>query len=132
MSQSDIENLRARYEAVTRGDRAAVYRDVQPGFTLKTPEQFPNAGTYHGSEEATRFVTEFWAPHEEVIVEPEEFFENADQIVVFLLARLRPKGSSAFLESRVANLWTFREGRPIRCEWFPHRDQALAAAGIEP
>jgi ketosteroid isomerase-like protein len=130
MSQSDIESLRARYEAVTRGDRAAIYRDVQPGFALKTPDQFPNAGMYLGSEEATRFVTEFWGAYEELIIEPEEFFENGDQIVVFLRPRLRPKGSSAFVESRVANLWTMRDGKPIRCEWFPHREKALAAAGL--
>jgi ketosteroid isomerase-like protein len=130
MSQSDIDALRARYEAVSRGDRAAIYRDVQPGFTLKTPDRVPNAGTYHGSQEAIRFVEDFWGPFEEVIIEPEEFRENGDQIVVFVRGRLRHKGSSAFVDIRVANIWTMRDGKPIRCEWFPERQKALAAAGL--
>jgi ketosteroid isomerase-like protein len=131
MSQADIESLRARYEAVSRGDRAAVYRDVQPGFTLKTPDRVPNAGTYLGAEEATRFMEDFWEPFEEVIIEPQEFLERGDQIVALLLVRNRYKGSSAFLEIRVAALWTMRDGKPTRCEMFPQPEQALEAAGIE-
>ena len=130
MSQADFEALRARYEAVTRGDRAAIYRDVHPGFTLKTPDQVPSAGTYLGAEEATRFVEDFWEPFEEVIIEPQEFRENGDRIVSLLLVRLRHTGSSAFVEIRVANLWTMRDGKPISCEWFPQREKALQAAGL--
>jgi ketosteroid isomerase-like protein len=130
MSQSDIEALRARYEAVSRGDRAALYRDVHPGFALRTPERGPNAGTYLGGEEATRFMEDFWEPFEEVIVEPQEFLERGDRIVVLLLARQRPKGSSAFVESQVAMLWTMRNGKPIRGEMYSQREKALEALGV--
>jgi ketosteroid isomerase-like protein len=130
MPRADIDALRARYEAVSRGDRAAIYRDVHPGFTLKTPDAFPDAGTYLGGEESTRFVEDFWKPFEEVIIEPQEFRESGDQIVVVLRGRMRHKGSTAFVNIRVANLWTMREGKPLRCEWFPRPEQALAAAGL--
>ena len=130
MSQSDVDSLRVRYEAVSHGDRAAIYRDVQPGFTLKTPDSFPEAGTFHGAADATRFVEGFWAPFEEVNIEPQEFLESGDQIVVFLHVRLRHNGSTAFMSLRVANLWTMRDGKPVRCEWFPNREQALEAAGL--
>ena len=131
MSEADIEQIRARYEAVGSGDRAAVFRDVGPGFTLKTPDRVPNAGTYFGSDEANGFMADFWAPFEEVFVEPQEFVENGDQIVVFLRVRSRHKGSSAFVEIRVAAVWTKRDGKPLRCEMFPQPEQALEAAGIE-
>jgi ketosteroid isomerase-like protein len=130
MSQSDIETLRARYEAVSRGDRAALCRDVHPGFTLRTPERGPNAGTYLGSEEATRFMEDFWEPFDEVIVEPQEFVERGDRIVVLLLARQRPKGSSAFVEARVAMLWTMQNGKPIRGEIYSQREKALEALDV--
>jgi ketosteroid isomerase-like protein len=130
MSQSDIEGLRARYAAVSSGDRAAIYRDVQPGFTLKTPDSFPSPETYLGREEATRFVEDFWGPFDEVIIEPQEFFESDDRIVALLQVRLRHKGSSAFVEIQVANLWTMRDGKPSRCEWFPEHGKALEAVGL--
>ena len=130
MSQADIDDIRARYEAVSRGDRAAMCRDVHPGFALKTPDRVPNAGTYLGEQEANRFMLDFWEPFEEVTVEPQEFIERGDQIVVTLLVRNRYKGSSAFVEIQVASIWTMRDGKPIRCEMFPEREQAFAAAGV--
>jgi ketosteroid isomerase-like protein len=129
MSQGDIENIRARYRAVSSEDRGAAFRDVHPGFTLKTPDRVPNAGTYFGSEEATRFFEDFWEPFAEVSVEPEEFFENGDQIAVFLRVRLRPRDSSVPVELRVGALWVMKDGKPLRVEMFPEREQALEAAG---
>ena len=131
MSQSDIEGLRARYQAVSAGDRGAMFRDVHPGFALKTPDRVPNAGTYLGGEESNRFMHDFWAPFEEVIIDPHESFENGDQIVLFLQVRSRHKGSSAFVEIQVGVLWTMRDGKPIRCEMFPEPEKALEAAGID-
>lgn len=130
MSAAAIEDIRARYAAVSRGDREAVFRDAGPGFTLKTPDRVPNAGTYLGSAEANRFMVDFWEPYEEVSVEPEEFYENGDDIVVLLRVRSRYKGSSAAVEIHVASLWTYRDGKPIRCEMFPEREKALQAAGL--
>jgi ketosteroid isomerase-like protein len=131
MSQSEIENIRARYDAVNRGDRSALFRDVQPGFALQTPDRVPGAGTYFGAEEATRFMADFWEPFEEVIVEPQEFFESDNRIVALLRVRLRHKGSSAFVDLRVGTLWTMRDGKPLRVEMYPEPEKALEAAGLE-
>jgi ketosteroid isomerase-like protein len=65
-----------------------------------------------------------------VIIEPEKFLESGDQIVVFLLARLRPQGSNSFVESRVSAIWTMRDGKAISCEMYPEREKALEAAGL--
>jgi ketosteroid isomerase-like protein len=132
MSQTDIENICARYLAVSRGDRGAVFRDVGPGFTLKTPDRVPNAGTYLGGEEANRFMVDFWAPFEEVKVEPQEFLENGDRIAVRLRVRSRHRGSSAFVEIHVGVVWTMRDGKPIMCEMFPEQEKAIEAAGLAP
>ena len=129
MSQADIENIRARYDAVSAGDRGAIFRDVQPGFTLKTPDRVPDAGTYFGAEEATRFMQDFWAPFEEVQVECREFAERGDQIAVRLRVRSRHKGSSAFVEINVAVLWTMKDGKPLRAEMHPEPETAFAAVG---
>ena len=130
MSQADVEDLRARYEAISRGDRGAAFRDVHPGFTLKTADRVPNAGTYLGAGEATRFLEDLWEPFEEVILEPQEFRENGDRIVVLLLVRFRHKGSSAVVENRIGALWTMRDGKPVSCEMYPQPEKALEAAGI--
>jgi ketosteroid isomerase-like protein len=131
MSQSDIENVRARYAAVNAGDRSALFRDVQPGFSLETPDRVPGAGTYLGAGEAARFMEDFWDPFEEVIVEPQDFLASGDRIVVIMLVRLRHKGSSAFVEIRVATVWTMRDGKPLRMEMYPEPEAALEATGLK-
>ena len=132
MSQSDIEDLRARYEAVSaRRPRCHLSRRSAGLHTQDAGSSSPNAGTYLGAEEAGRFMRDFWEPFEEVIIQPQEFFESGDQIVAILLVRTRYKGSSAFLELRVGALWTMRDGKPIRCRDVPKREEALEAAGLQ-
>jgi len=129
VSAADIENIRARYEAVNAGDRSVLFQDVHPGFTLQTPDRVPNAGTYLGAEEATRFMQDFWAPFEEVRVECREFAEQGDRVAVRLRVRSRHKGSSAFVEINVAVVWTMRDGKPIRAEMYPEPEKAFEAIG---
>jgi ketosteroid isomerase-like protein len=125
MSQADIDDIRARYEAVNAGDRAAVFRDVHPGFALKTPDRVPNAGTYLGAPEATQFIEDFWAPFEEVHVEPVEFEQRGDLVAVRLHVRNRHRGTSAYVDINVSILWTMKDGKPIRAEMYPEPEKAF-------
>jgi ketosteroid isomerase-like protein len=130
VSQADIETLRVGYEAVSRGDWDAATRFAHPEFELHPADRVVNPGTYRGPEEVRRFFEDLFEPFEEVVVEPEEFFERADQIVVFVLTRFRPTGSSAVVENRIGHLWTMREGKAMRLEIFPRREDALEVAGL--
>jgi ketosteroid isomerase-like protein len=130
MSQFQREALRARYEATSKDTLGAVFDDVHPDFVLQTADRVPGAGTYQGAEAATRFFADLVEPFEEVTYEPQQFFERGDQIVVFLIVRFKPYGSSAMVENQVGALWTIRDGKPVRCEMFPQREKALEAAGM--
>jgi ketosteroid isomerase-like protein len=130
VSKAEIETLRLAYEAICRGDWDDVFRDAQPDFELKTPDRSPFPGTFRGREEASRAFEDFFEPFEEVIVEPQEFFEHGNRIVVFFLQRARPKGSSAVVEIRAGHLWTMHDGKAARCEIFPEREKALEAARL--
>ena len=130
MSQADIETLRVGYEAFSRGDWDSPIRFAHPEFELQTADRVVSPGTYRGTEEVRRFFEDQFAPFEEVVVEPEEFFERGDQIVVFVRTRLRPTGSSAVVENRIGHLWTMRDGKAARLQVFPRREEALEAAGL--
>jgi ketosteroid isomerase-like protein len=130
MSEADFETLRAVYEAVSRGDWDAALRDADPGFELKTPDQNPIAGTYRGREEIRGFFTELWAAFEEVVVQPGQFLEVDDRILVSLLMQLRPSDSGARVEMRITHLWTMCDGKPARCEVFLQREEAFEAVGL--
>ncbi len=130
MSHFHREALRARYKAISKDNLGAAFADVPPDFELQTGARVPGAGTYRGAAAATQFFEQLVEPFEEVVYEPQEFFERGDQIVVFLLIQFRPHGSSAMVENRIGALWTIRDGQLARCEIFPQREGALAAAGM--
>ena len=130
MSQADIEMLRVGYEAFSRGDWDVAFAAAHPDIEFKTADRVTNPGTYRGAEEVKRFFEDLFEPFEEVVAEPEEFFERDSQIVVFVLVRSRPRGSSAVVENRIGHLWTMRSGKALRCETFPRREDALEAAGL--
>jgi ketosteroid isomerase-like protein len=130
MSEENIEMVRSFYEAFNRGDWDAMFRDAHPDFELTTPPQLPNAGTYRGREECQRFLQDGLAAFEASIVEPEEFFESGDRVVAVYTNRVRPKGSSAEIENRNAQLWTIRDGKVKSVRFFPNPRDALEAAGL--
>ena len=131
MSQENVEKLRVGYEAFNRGDWDAATRLAHPDFELQTADRAVNRGTYQGAEAARRFFEDLFEPFEEIVIEPEEFHERGDQIAVFLRVRLRPTGSSAFVENRIGHLWTMREGKVARLAVFPRREEALEAVGLQ-
>jgi ketosteroid isomerase-like protein len=130
MPESQVDALRARYAAVSKSNLGAVFDGAHPDFELKTADRVPGAGTYRGAEAATRFYAELVEPFEEVTYVPQEFFEHRNQVVVFLLVRFHPRGSSSVVENQVGAFWTFRDGMPARCEMFARRELALEAAGM--
>jgi ketosteroid isomerase-like protein len=130
MGRAEIEILQSAYEAVNRGDWDATFRHAHSGFEWKTDDRLPNAGTYRGRTEISRFLKDQREPFDEVLVVPEDFVEQGNRVVVFVRLRSKPKGSTRFSESRIAHLWTFRDGKAARCEAFAEREQALEAIGL--
>jgi ketosteroid isomerase-like protein len=129
LARADIEALRAGYEAFNLGDWETAFRNADPDVELKTADRVTNPGTYRGLDEIRRFFEDLFEPFEEVVTEPQEFFERGNRIAVFVLVRLRPRGSSAVVENRIGHLWTVRDGKIVRFEIFPEREKALEAAG---
>jgi ketosteroid isomerase-like protein len=130
MSREAIETLRGVYDAVSRGDWDAAFRDAGPDFEFIPPNQNPIAGAYRGREAILGFFEELWAAFDEVAVTPGEFMDMDDRILVFLLMRLRPTDSDAMVEMQLTHLWTLRDDTPVRCEVFLRREEALEAAAL--
>jgi uncharacterized protein len=129
MMRAEVEMLRAGYEAMNRGDWDAAFGLTHSDFEWKTDDRLPNAGTYRGREEITRFLADQREPFDDVLQVPEEFLQQGNQVVVFVRLRSRPKGSSSFTESHIAHVWTFRDGKAARAEAYAEREKALDAVG---
>jgi ketosteroid isomerase-like protein len=124
MSQENVEIVRRLYDALNRGDWDAVFRDTHPDFEVTT--QRP-AATQRRREGVQRFLEDYIAAFDSMVLEPEEFIENGDQVLVLLTRRARPKGGSADLVVRNGHLWTLRHATILSMKSFPDPKDALEA-----
>ena len=62
-------------------------------------------------------------------MEPEEFFEAGDRIVVFIRTPARGKGSGVDVVFRPAHIWTMRAGKAVRMEVVPERAEGPRSRG---
>ena len=129
MSQENVEIVRRIYDAFSHGDWDAVFRDTHPDFEMTT-QRGPHAGTHRRREEVQGFGEDYIAAFDNFVVEPEELFENGDQVVVLVTRRARPKGGSVDLVVRNGHLWTLRDGTILSMKSFPDPEKALEAAGL--
>jgi ketosteroid isomerase-like protein len=124
-TKKEIADLRAAYAAFNRGDIDGAVKPLDPGVEWIEPAEFPGGGTYHGVEEAKRYLAQSRAGADEVISEPEQFVFTGDRIVVFVHARVRPKGSTAWRDIKLADVYTFRNGKAVQMRAFNERQEAL-------
>jgi uncharacterized protein len=132
MSQREIDLIRAGFDAVNRGDTEAVLALLDPAIEWEPDQRTPFAGTHRGREAVRELMQNLLAPFDQMRMEPEQFFEIDDKVVVFVRQVAKPKGSEMEMVARIGYLWTIRDGKAIRCQVFGRREEALEAAGIDP
>jgi ketosteroid isomerase-like protein len=126
-----ITMLRGAYAAFNQGDIAAAVAPLATDIEWYEPPEFPGGGTYRGRAGASEYLTQSRAAWADVNSEPERFFLAGDRVVVFVHARVRAHGSTEWLDVRLADVYTFRDGRPVSMRAFADRAEALRWAGLE-
>jgi len=125
-----IAELRQAYSAFNRGDIDAAVRILDPDVEWIEPPEFPGGGTYHGIEGAKHYLAQSRASAAQVISEPEQFIPAGDRIIVFVHARVLPKGSNTWQDLSLADVYTFQSGRATKMRAFARRQDALRWTGM--
>jgi ketosteroid isomerase-like protein len=126
-----IGALRGAYAAFNRGDIDAAVENLDAQIEWTEPAEFPGGGTYRGREGVKQYLAQSRAAWAEVISEPEQFITVGSRMVVFVHARVRPKNSNEWQEVRLADVYTFRDGKAIQMRAFADRHEALSWAGAK-
>jgi ketosteroid isomerase-like protein len=132
MSRENVEVLKALCDAGNRGDREAFLDGLDPAAEWHvTGVVLDQQRVYRGREAIWDYISTFAEEFAQFRVEPEDFFEIGDTVVV--VARLIGRGrvSGATVDLRFASVVTFRDGRILRGENYAETEQALEAAGLE-
>jgi ketosteroid isomerase-like protein len=88
------------------------------------------AGDYLGPAGFGRWLEDWAAAWSEFSMEPEEFLDVGERVVVVF--RMRAKGaiSGAAVERRDAMVFELRDGKTVRLDYYNSRDDALEAVGL--
>ena len=134
MSQENVEIVRRVFDTVGESQPEDSSDDLLAGLFepdvewVPIPQGLLAGSTYRGYEGIRRFSAEFVAAWGELRVEPEEFREVGDRVVVLL--RLRGRMHELELDEAWSALYTLRNGRVVQVQGFANRDSALEAAGL--
>ena len=128
MSQENVEIVKAANDAVNRGDWDAAFQDAAPGFELDFSRAVGLERGIYGLDQARRNWEEFAASWESFRVEPHEFIEVGDHVVVPGAGHMVGRDGIE-VEARVTFTWTIRDGAIERVCMFQERGEALEALG---
>ena len=129
MSQENVEIVKAAINALNSQDWDALFQDAAPGFELDMSRA---VGPLHGVfdlDQVRRVLAEFAEYWEFVRIEPHEFIEAGDLVVVPWTAHAKGRDGIDVV-SRVAVVWTIRDGAIERVTMYQERQDALEAVGL--
>ena len=130
MSQGNVEVVRSVYEAWARDDLPGPADLFDTQIEYVNPRGAVEPGTRHGLEAFGRAVEKVFEGWETWQIEPERFVPIEDRVAVVLRYRAYWRMSGVAVEAHESALWTIRDGKVVRYEWFHGPGDALEAAGL--
>jgi uncharacterized protein len=133
MPEENVEIVRRGYELYAAGDLEGVAALFSADAELADAGGLgvagTAAGTRQGPEGFLRANEEVLEAFEDYRVEPGEFIDVGEAVVVPVRISGRGRASGAKQEARLAHLWVLRNGEVIRGEVYRTPEEALEAAG---
>jgi len=106
----NTETIRSGYEAFARGDVPAVLEVFAEDIVWDTPESLPNGGVHRGHDGVGAFFATLPQTWGEFSVEPEEYLDSGDRVIV--RGHHRGKGHNGVeFAASFAHFWTLRDGK---------------------
>jgi ketosteroid isomerase-like protein len=86
--------------------------------------------SFHGEEGVRRFCQEWFTAFKTMTVEVERFLDAGEQILILTRLKATGTGSDVPVELLGAAIYSFRDSKIARIDFYYDRDQALEAAGL--
>jgi ketosteroid isomerase-like protein len=127
MSQENVELLR------TAGERGR--RDPEAFFGIFDPDvdwssNLVDAEATRGVDAVRQFFRKWMGAFEDIAFEWVELIDAGDEVVTISRWHGQGKASGAPVDTLLAQVWTFRDGKIVRCRDFASKAEALEAVGL--
>lgn len=136
MSQENVEIVRRLYGAWARGDfsahREAFAPDVRSGRVMGGDAEGTGlSGEWQGLDGLVENARLWLSAWKDLKVEPEEFLEAGNKVVVFTRQTGIAKASGIPLDRDFADVYELRDGKVIEVRFYWRREDAIEAAGLQ-
>jgi ketosteroid isomerase-like protein len=130
--EQKIQAVYALYERWNKGELEGIIEAMDPDVEYVNPEYAVEPGTRrgHGGIHAAMLdnLNAAFASYEH---EPHEVIPDGDDRILVLLTFRACGHSGAAIEVAEQHLWTLRDGKIVRIEWFHDEAAARTAAGLD-
>jgi ketosteroid isomerase-like protein len=87
-------------------------------------------GEYRGHAGLGRWLEDWAAAWSEFTMEPEEFLDAGEWVVMFVRMKATGASSGLVLERQDAMVFAVRDGKVLRLDYYNNRTEALEAVGL--
>jgi uncharacterized protein len=128
MSQENVEIVRRSYNAYARGNMDSALTALDPEIEIYDHD-IPDSGEYRGLDGLFRWQADWESSWESWRWEAEDFVDAGDRVVAVLRVHAKGRGSGADVERLDGAVWTLRDGKCIRLDYYGSKAEALEAVG---
>lgn len=130
MSLENVEVVRRIYAVWGEEGSPIPSGLLDPEIEWVNPPEAVEPGTRQGIDAFAAAAESVSDTFDGVGVDIDELLDAGNRVVVVATLHGRGRGSGADVERRQGYIWTLRDGKAIRFEWFTSPDEALIAAGV--
>jgi ketosteroid isomerase-like protein len=134
MSQENVEVVRRCVELVRRFDGESlgsrVGTDLLDAGLEVHDHDSPDLTVLRGHRGFLRWIDDWDEAWENWSTEAEEYIEAGDQVVVLTRLSARGKGSGVPVVRRDGMVWTVRNGKAVRLDYYGSATEALEAVNV--
>jgi uncharacterized protein len=127
MPDETVDPIRRGYEHFNRTGEVDLSQ-FDPEAEFDATGRVFDPAVYRGHEEIGRYFAQLSEVWERQTLDPLEFVEVHDMVVVPVRITTVGKGSGVETTAEAAHVWTLRGGKVIRLQIFQSREEALEAA----
>jgi ketosteroid isomerase-like protein len=129
MSEQNVDRLNLIFGQLfgaRRVDPELLAEDVE----WVNPPEAVEPGTRKGADSFNRAIANVFAAWDDVRFDTERVIDNGDEVVALGQLHGRVHGPGMEVDSPHGQIWTFRDGRVTRMEWFTTHRETMEAAGL--
>ena len=134
MSQENVEIVRRVFEALGRHDTEAILSAYDPNvkvdFSGGPLASLMGDNVYRGYDGLRKMVRDRYMDFERVEDDCQELIDAGQRVISLVITRGRGRSSGIDSEIRQYGVWTIRNEKIVRIDWFYSRAEALEAAGL--